>query len=59
MKAFDTRLKDIRRIFKLRSEGLSLHQIAIKTNKTSEGVRYTINSIIKLVDDSNNKRKIK
>ena len=59
MKVYETNLRDIRRIFKMRSEGLSLHQIAIKTNKTSEGVRYTINSIIKLVDDSNNQRKIK
>lgn len=59
MKAFETDLKTIRRIFKLRSEGLSLHQIAIKTNKTSEGVRYTINSIVKLVDDSNKGLKIK
>jgi DNA-binding CsgD family transcriptional regulator len=59
MKAYETNLRDIRRIFKLRSEGLSLHQIAIKTNKTSEGVRYTINSIVKLVDDSNKGLKIK
>lgn len=59
MKAFETDLKTIRRIFKLRSEGLSLHQIAIRVNMTGEGVRKTISSIIKLVDDSNNKRKIK
>jgi DNA-binding CsgD family transcriptional regulator len=59
MKAFETTIKDIRRIFKLRSEGLSLHQIAIRVNMTAEGVRKTISSIIKLVDDSNNKRKIK
>lgn len=51
MKAYETNLRDIRRIFKLRSEGLSLHQIAIKVNMTGEGVRHTLNSITKLVEE--------
>ena len=45
-----TDIYKIRRIFKLKHQGLSLHEIAIKVNMTAEGVRYCINSMVNMVE---------
>ena len=47
----------IRKIFKLRGQGFSLHNIAIEVGITGEAVRNCLKVIIKIVEDYKNKIK--